>query len=93
VIAALAGALLMHDVMVPPSRAFGARIAVRAIDQYRAHVSPHMRSVVRCRFVPSCSAYGRESIQNHGLLAGGIRTAWRIARCGPWTKMGTVDRP
>ena len=72
---------------------FGARPALFAIDQYRAHVSPHLRGVVECRFTPSCSAYGRESIRKYGLLIGGARTAWRIARCGPWTKKGTVDPP
>ena len=72
---------------------FGTRPALFAIDQYRAHVSPHLRGVVVCRFTPSCSAYGRESIRKHGLIVGGAKTAWRIARCGPWTKQGTVDPP
>jgi uncharacterized protein len=72
---------------------FGTRPALFAIDQYRAHVSPHLRGYIECRFVPSCSAYGRESIRKHGVIVGGARTAWRIARCGPWTKPGTVDRP
>jgi putative component of membrane protein insertase Oxa1/YidC/SpoIIIJ protein YidD len=27
------------------------------------------------------------------LLVGGVKTFWRIARCGPWTKSGTVDLP
>ena len=71
----------------------GTRPALFAIDQYRAHVSPHLRSVIECRFTPSCSAYGRESIRKHGLLLGGAKTAWRIARCGPWTKRHTPDPP
>jgi putative membrane protein insertion efficiency factor len=72
---------------------FGTRPALYAIDSYRAHISPHLRGTIRCRFVPTCSAYGRESIRVHGLLVGGAKTAWRIARCGPWTKMGTIDPP
>ena len=71
----------------------GTRPAIFAIDEYRAHVSPHLRGVVVCRFTPSCSAYGRESIRKHGLIVGGAKTAWRIARCGPWTKPGTLDPP
>ena len=72
---------------------FGARPALFAIDQYRAHVSPHLRGIIACRFTPTCSLYGRESIRKHGLLIGGAKTAWRVARCGPWTKMGTADPP
>ena len=72
---------------------FGTRPALFAIDQYRAYVSPHLRGVVQCRFTPTYSWYGNESIRNHGLVVGGVKTAWRIARCGPWTKLGTIDPP
>ncbi len=85
--------LAVHDFAVPPQRAFGARAVLAAIDQYRAHVSPRLRGVVYCRFTPTCSAYGRESIRKYGLLVGGARAVWRIARCNPWTPMGTVDPP
>ena len=27
------------------------------------------------------------------LYVGTAKTIWRIARCGPWTKLGTVDPP
>jgi len=92
-IAAVLATVVMHDLAVPASRSLGAHAALVAIDGYRAHVSPHLRGVVVCRFTPTCSAYGRESIRKYGLLRGGARTAWRIARCGPWTKPGTVDPP
>jgi len=72
---------------------FGTRPALYAIDQYRAHVSPHLRGTVQCRFMPTCSWYGHESIRKYGLIVGGAKTAWRIARCGPWTRTGTVDPP
>ena len=71
----------------------GTHPALFAIDQYRAHVSPHLRGIVVCRFEPSCSWYGRESIRKYGVIVGGFKTAWRIARCGPWTKAGTIDPP
>ncbi|HXG57874.1 MAG TPA: membrane protein insertion efficiency factor YidD [Thermoanaerobaculia bacterium] len=71
----------------------GKYAAIFAIDAYRAHVSPRLRSVVTCRFRPTCSLYGRESIRRWGLIAGGAKTGWRIVRCGPWTPMGTFDPP
>lgn len=72
---------------------FGTRPALYAIDEYRAHVSPHLRGVVQCRFEPTCSYYGRESIRKYGVIVGGAKTMWRIARCGPWTPLHTQDPP
>ena len=72
---------------------FGTRPALYAIDQYRAHVSPHLRGTIQCRFTPTCSWYGHESIRKYGVVIGSAKTAWRIARCGPWTKRGTSDPP
>lgn len=89
----LALLLAGHDFAVPPQRAFGTCAALAAIDQYRAHVSPRLHGVVTCRFTPTCSAYGRESIRKYGLAVGGWRTVKRIARCNPWTKIGTFDPP
>jgi len=89
----LLGALFAHDLVLPPSRGFGTRAALAAISGYRAHISPHLRPFVACRFRPTCSMYGYQSIQKYGLFVGGARTIWRIARCGPWTPMGTVDPP
>jgi putative membrane protein insertion efficiency factor len=72
---------------------FGTQPALFAIDEYRAQISPHLRGVVQCRFNPTCSYYGRESIRKYGLLIGGAKTAWRLARCGPWTPLHTLDPP
>jgi putative membrane protein insertion efficiency factor len=90
---ALLAIVAVHDFAVVPAHAFGARAALFAIGEYRAHVSPHLRGVVFCRFKPTCSLYGQESIRKYGLLRGGLRAAWRVARCGPWTPMGTIDPP
>ena len=84
---------LVHDFVVPPRYAFDARAAMFAIDRYRAGVSPHLHGIIQCRFTPTCSLYGRESIRKYGFAWGGVRTAIRIARCGPWTPLGTSDPP
>lgn len=72
---------------------YGTFAGVFAIDAYRAKLAPYVTKVVDCRFEPSCSLYGRASILKHGLIIGGAKTAWRLARCGPWTKMETADPP
>lgn len=91
--AAILAIIVVHDLAVPHGRGFAARGAIFAIDEYRAHLTPHVKKIARCRFKPGCSYYGRESIRKYGFLRGSARAAWRIARCGPWTPAGTVDPP
>ena len=43
-----------------------------------------------CRFEPTCSQYAKESIEAHGVIAGGFNSLIRILRCGPWSA-GGVD--
>lgn len=91
--AAIIAAFIIHDVSMPRGHGFAARAALFAIDEYRAHISPHLEGRVTCRFEPTCSAYGRAVISKYGFLAGSAKAAWRIARCGPWTPAGTLDPP
>ena len=89
----IVGALVAHDLAAPHGRGLAARAALLLIDEYRAHVSPRLRGRVSCRFEPTCSAYGRAAIARYGFAKGSAKTAWRIARCGPWTPQGTIDPP
>ncbi|WP_208220725.1 MULTISPECIES: membrane protein insertion efficiency factor YidD [Rummeliibacillus] len=41
-----------------------------------------------CRFYPTCSNYGIEAIEKHGVLKGGYLTIKRILRCQPFCKGG-----
>jgi len=45
-----------------------------------------------CRFYPTCSQYGYKCIEDHGVMKGGVLTAWRILRCNPFNQ-GGVDEP
>src|SRR5258706_7047823 len=93
IVLAVFAAWIAHDLFAPPRYALDARVTLAAIDQYRSHVSPHLRGVVECRFTPTCSWYGHESIRKHGFLIGGAKAFSRIARCAAWTKLGTYDPP
>lgn len=89
VVAALFG-LAAGDALKPPPEQVGARLAVASIDLYRAAVSPLLNrtGLVRCRFRPTCSAYGREAIVRYGLPRGALLTAGRLLRCQPFSKGG-----
>jgi hypothetical protein len=45
-----------------------------------------------CRFHPTCSEYGKKSLQKYGVIRGIPKTIWRILRCNPWNP-GGVDEP
>jgi putative membrane protein insertion efficiency factor len=46
-----------------------------------------------CRFVPSCSSYALEAIENHGAWRGVRLSARRVARCHPWGGFGIDPVP
>jgi hypothetical protein len=94
VAAAILG-LAAGDCARPPAEQVSARVAVSAIDVYRATVSPVLAKtgLARCRFEPTCSAYGREAIVRYGAARGGWLTVKRIVRCNPWAKGGSDPVP
>lgn len=49
---------------------------------YQWVLSPYLG--VNCRYQPSCSAYAREALANHGLVRGGWLALRRLFRCHPW---------
>ena len=47
----------------------------------------------QCRFYPSCSRFAEDAIRTHGAARGALLSAWRIARCGPFTDGGVDPVP
>ncbi|MCX5665570.1 MAG: membrane protein insertion efficiency factor YidD, partial [Candidatus Omnitrophica bacterium] len=39
-------------------------------------------------FYPSCSEYALGAVEKHGVLFGGIKSAWRLIRCNPFSRGG-----
>jgi len=69
-------------------------IAIAAIHGYQRTLSPvASRAGLRCRFTPTCSRYAEAVITRDGVVRGGWRALKRVARCGPWTPIGTHDSP
>jgi hypothetical protein len=91
VLCTVAGGLLGCDLSRPPGRQVTTRAALSAVRWYQTTLSRRLGG--SCRFSPTCSEYARIVIERHGAVRGGWLTAKRLVRCGPWTKMGTVDPP
>ena len=54
---------------------------VASIGFYKKFISPLLPPA--CRFVPTCSQYGVQAIEEFGPTKGAILTAWRLLRCSP----------
>jgi len=61
-------------------------VALALIRFYQRRISPARPPA--CRFQPTCSHYGHEAIQRHGLLRGAWLTLWRLLRCNPFARGG-----
>lgn len=68
-----------------------AALLLLLIRLYRRWISPLLGP--RCRFIPSCSAYGDEAIRRHGPWRGGWLTLRRLLRCHPFTPCGCDPVP
>ena len=62
------------------------RIATAPIELYRRVISPALPA--RCRYHPTCSAYGAQAIREFGILRGLVLAAWRVLRCNPFSHGG-----
>jgi putative membrane protein insertion efficiency factor len=64
------------------------RAVLAAIRGYR-RVSPRLPT--RCRYTPTCSAYGLLAVERYGARAGLRLTISRLRRCRPGVAYGTAD--
>ena len=88
------GLLLVADLTRPPAAQLSTRVLLAGIHLYQATLSPlYARAGVICRFKPTCSHYGEAVVREFGALRGGWMAIKRVLRCGPWTRMGTIDEP
>lgn len=62
------------------------KILIAIIRFYQGAISPLLAPA--CRYTPTCSQYGIEAIQKHGVLKGVYLGFKRVMRCHPWGKHG-----
>lgn len=61
------------------------KILIKVIRLYqRMPLSTHSQ----CKYIPSCSEYAIEALEEYGVIKGSIKALWRIIRCNPFSKGG-----
>ena len=61
-------------------------VMILLIKGYKTVISPLF--IASCRYTPTCSQYGIESITKHGPFKGGYLTIKRFLSCHPWGGQG-----
>lgn len=67
------------------NRSLPARGLLRTINLYQ-RLTAHRPSP--CRYIPTCSEYAREALEEHGAARGTWLTGRRLARCHPFGGFG-----
>tara|TARA_Y100000992_G_C21119001_1_gene420962 strand:- start:442 stop:765 length:324 start_codon:yes stop_codon:yes gene_type:complete len=62
------------------------KFLIYTIKIYKYLISPLLGN--RCRFLPTCSEYFIEALQNHGLIKGFHLGISRVFKCHPFKKLG-----
>ncbi|OGR24197.1 MAG: membrane protein insertion efficiency factor YidD [Desulfobacca sp. RBG_16_60_12] len=62
------------------------RSTLALIRFYQRYISPSRPPA--CRYQPTCSHYGYEAIERHGVLKGSLLIVWRLVRCNPFSRGG-----
>jgi uncharacterized protein len=68
-----------------PSMGLGARAMHRLVRLYQSAAAGRPSP---CRYVPTCSMYALDALEQHGALRGGWLTVRRLFRCHPWGDHG-----
>ena len=64
-------------------------ILITIIKTYQLLVSPYLGN--NCRYLPTCSDYFIESLEEHGILKGSVKGMKRILTCHPIKILGGGD--
>jgi putative membrane protein insertion efficiency factor len=59
---------------------------------YRRWLSP-LKRAPSCRYLPTCSQYAVEAVQQRGIFVGIALAVWRVLRCHPFARGGYEPVP
>jgi putative membrane protein insertion efficiency factor len=80
--------VIIENIIIPPRYQISNNMALGVIWVYQNTASKVFKSsgMIRCRFYPTCSEYGRLSLLHDGFLIGSGKALYRILRCNPFNK-------
>ena len=61
-------------------------ILIKIIKFYKLFISPYLGN--NCRYMPTCSEFFMESLEEHGVLKGSLKGTKRILSCHPIRFLG-----
>ena len=61
-------------------------MALLPVRVYQWMISPILPA--SCRYLPTCSQYAVDAVEQHGILGGGWLALRRLLRCHPWGGSG-----
>ena len=61
-------------------------ILIKIIKFYKLFISPYLGN--NCRYMPTCSEYFMESLEEHGVSKGSLKGTKRILSCHPIRFLG-----
>ena len=67
------------------------RLFIYTVRAYQIAISPLLGN--NCRFVPTCSQYSIDAINEYGILKGVYLSAKRLLRCNPFCQGGLDEVP
>ena len=62
------------------------RLILKCLCFYKCKISPIFP--LRCRYIPTCSQYTLEAVENFGVFKGVLLGLWRFLRCNVFFKGG-----
>ena len=62
------------------------QLLIKIIKLYKLIISPYLGN--KCRYLPTCSEYFKDSIMMHGLIFGSFLGFKRLFRCHPFGSFG-----
>ena len=62
------------------------QLLINIINLYKLIISPYLGN--KCRYLPTCSEYFIESLNEHGILKGFLKGSKRILSCHPIKFLG-----
>lgn len=69
------------------------KLFIKLIRLYQILISPLIGGKNKCRFIPTCSQYTIDAIEEHGIIKGSCLSIKRILRCNPFTKIKDTYDP